>query len=77
MFLLYDRFMSRFEFSQIIIVTTWAFDKLRASLDFLGIDFTMDQTAGLSKGDFLALSDCIRAAKLLDRIFLEQVLFTL
>jgi len=38
------------------------------------IDFTLDQTAGLSKGDVLALSDTIRAAKLLDRIFLEQVL---
>lgn len=30
------------------------------------------ETAGLSKGDLLALSDTIRAAKLLDRIFLEQ-----
>lgn len=30
------------------------------------------ETAGLRKGDLLALSDTIRAAKLLDRIFLEQ-----
>nr|XP_024376311.1 nudix hydrolase 3-like [Physcomitrium patens]PNR53362.1 hypothetical protein PHYPA_007037 [Physcomitrium patens] len=30
------------------------------------------ETTGLSKGDLLALSDTIRAAKLLDRIFLEQ-----
>jgi hypothetical protein len=35
----------------------------------------MDQTAGLKKGDLHALSDTIRAAKLLDRIFLEQVVF--
>jgi len=55
----------------------WAFDELRVILDFLGIDCTMNQIAGLSKGDVLALSDTIRAAKLLDRIFLEQVLFML
>jgi hypothetical protein len=41
--------------------------------DYIEIKIVFSQVSDLSKGDVLALSYTIQAAKLLDHIFLEQV----